>query len=273
MFSTRCLFAYVAGAMIALPGAAQVATERQLAPHQHIPVRVHERHFDGTVSSENWSGYAVTGAAGSVTDAKASWIVPAVTCGSGRRATSAYSSFWVGIDGYSSSTVEQTGTDSDCSGSEPVYYAWYEFYPQPSFEVTNFSVKPGDKISAEVSYSNGEFTATLTNERTGKTFSTSAQVASAQRSSAEWIAEAPSSCGRRGCQVLPLADFGTVDLGEDYTGVANSCFATINGTKAAIGSFGANVSAITMVSASGAKEAVPSGFSAADGSSFSVTWK
>src|SRR5271163_4846802 len=112
MFSTRCFAAQLSVVVMALPAAAQVAAERQ-----HGPIRIHERHFDGTVSSENWSGYAVVGAADSVSDAKASWTVPAVTCGASRRSPSAYSSFWVGIDGYSSSTVEQTGTDSDCSGS------------------------------------------------------------------------------------------------------------------------------------------------------------
>jgi hypothetical protein len=268
MFLNRCLAAQIAGALLVLPAAAQVVAARQ-----HAPVRIHERRFDGTVTSENWSGYAVLGAADSVTDAKGSWTVPAVTCSESRHSSSAYSSFWVGIDGYSSSTVEQTGTDSDCSGGEPTYYAWYEFYPNPSFEVTSLTIKPGDTISAEVSYSNGEFTATITDVTTGRSFSTSAQVPSAQRSSAEWIAEAPSSCTRRSCEVLPLADFGTVDFGGDYTGVSSTCYATVSGVSAAIGSFGTNVSEITMVTNSGADEAIPSGFSAADGSSFTVTWK
>src|SRR5438128_10107784 len=40
------------------------------------------RAHDGSFQSTNWSGYAVTGAAGSVSDAKGSWIVPAIqgTC-------------------------------------------------------------------------------------------------------------------------------------------------------------------------------------------------
>src|SRR5208282_1862477 len=36
------------------------------------------------------------------------------------------SSEWVGIDGWSSDTVEQTGTDADCNGKTPFYYVWYE---------------------------------------------------------------------------------------------------------------------------------------------------
>ena len=55
--------------------------------------------------SSNWSGYAVTGSAGSVTSPSGSWTVPAVT---GSRFTTAYAAFWVGIDGFASNTVEQT---------------------------------------------------------------------------------------------------------------------------------------------------------------------
>src|SRR5690348_12236358 len=61
--------------------------------------------------STNWSGYAVTGPNGSVSSVQGSWIVPSVTCA---KHSATYSSYWVGIDGFSSGTVEQTGTDSDC---------------------------------------------------------------------------------------------------------------------------------------------------------------
>src|ERR1700758_2409666 len=91
-------------------------------PREHHPMRFHHRRDDGTVESENWSGYAVTGSA--FTSAHGSWTVPAVNCS---QTPNTYSSFWVGIDGYSSSTVEQTGTDSDCSGSSARYDAWSGF--------------------------------------------------------------------------------------------------------------------------------------------------
>src|SRR5712692_8671734 len=102
----------------------------------------------GSFQSTNWSGYAVTGPSKSVTDAKGSWIVPAITgtCPS----TNQYSSHWVGIDGFSSNTVEQTGTDSDCQNGAPTYYAWYEFYPHPSFLISGLTIRPLDVISAEV---------------------------------------------------------------------------------------------------------------------------
>src|ERR1700733_3657591 len=64
-------------------------------------------------TSTNWSGYATetnlnSPQSGAFTAVSGSWTVPSVI-GSGN----AYSSIWVGLDGYSSSTVEQIGTDSD----------------------------------------------------------------------------------------------------------------------------------------------------------------
>jgi hypothetical protein len=219
----------------------------------------------GTVCSTNWSGFAVTGSGAS--DAKGSWTVPSVSCSS--KAT--YSSYWVGIDGYSSNTVEQTGTDSDCSSGHGVYYAWYEFYPNPSVQISSLTVSPGDKISAEVSYSSstGKFTTTITDG--SHTFSTSGSVSGAARSSAEWIVERPALC-RVHCSLTSLSNFGTVSLGMDYTGIAGTNYATISGSTGAIGSFGsANIHRITMVNSSGKTLAEPSVLSG-DGTSFTETW-
>ncbi|MGA2115128.1 MAG: G1 family glutamic endopeptidase [Bryobacteraceae bacterium] len=252
------------------PVSSGVATT--ISRHQRSPFRLHERRDDGTVSSENWSGYAVTGT--NITDVKGSWIVPAATCPAAqpvsprsRNQPDQYAAFWVGIDGYSSNTVEQLGTDSDCDGSNPTYYAWFEFYPHPSYTVNNFPVKPGDRISAEVSYSSSskQFTVSMTDETSGKSFSTSTSVSSAARTSAEWIAEAPSS----NSGVLPLANFGTVDFGDGYTGVVNTCYATVNGTTSAIGSF--TNEAIIMVSSNGADEAVPGAL--ANLENFVISWQ
>src|SRR3989440_8287423 len=103
-------------------------------------------------------------------------------------------------------------------------------------------------MTAEANF-NGRFTVTITDTTTGVSFSTSARVHSAQRSSAEWIAEAPSSSGG----ILPLANFGTVSF--------SSCTATISGTTGSIGSFGASVQQITMVTSSGNVKAQPSALS------------
>ncbi|MCL5068951.1 MAG: G1 family endopeptidase [Thaumarchaeota archaeon] len=215
----------------------------------------------GTATSTNWAGYAVTSPAGSVTDAKGSWTVPTLSCGS----STTYVALWVGIDGYSDSTVEQTGILGQCSNGVASYSAWYEFYPNPSFTISGFTVKPGDIVSADVSYS-GRFTVTLTDG--SQSFATSKNVHSAQRSSAEWIAEAPSSGG----SILALANFGTSYFGSDYTAVPNTNYATINGVTGTIASFGSSVQEITMVSSStNPSSAQPSALSS-DGTSFSVAY-
>lgn len=219
-----------------------------------------------TSTSSNWAGYAVTGAKGSVTFVNGSWTVPSVTgCTGG---SSSYSSFWVGIDGYSSSSVEQTGTDSDCHGATPSYYAWYEFYPKPSHVISTLTIHPGDIVYAQVAYSTKGFSCTIKDVTTGKSFSTTAKVR-AQRTSAEWIAEAPSSSGG----VLPLANFGTVGFGYDYTALPSTSSATVSGTTGLLGSFTTAV-AIDMVGAHNAAltKASTSALST-DSTSFSVTWK
>jgi hypothetical protein len=228
---------------------------------------LHERRAQ-VASSFNWSGYAVETAAGTVTHAKGSWIVPAIPRDS-CAGTNQYASFWVGIDGFNSNTVEQIGTDSDCQNGQPTYYAWYEFYPRPGFIINSLKINPGDIITAEVGYlpSTRQFTVSLTDVTTGQRFSTSTRVGSANRSSAEWIAEAPSGAGG----VLPLADFGTVDYGYDYTTVVDTCDATVSGTTGPIGKFGSQVVQIKMVSSSGVDKAVPSDLSP-DGTSFFDQW-
>src|SRR5262249_10307797 len=116
-------------------GDASVKIERFTSRHHRGPASIREHRQHGTFSSSNWSGFSVTSGKGEVNSASGAWIVPAATCGTAENDTSGYASFWVGIDGFSSNTVEQIGTDSDCvslngrTTSDPTYYAWFEFYP------------------------------------------------------------------------------------------------------------------------------------------------
>ena len=263
MFAVMATVALMAAARKS-PNVDRFARFTPVVQGRHSPVKIHQRQSDSSWDSYNWSGYAVTGAAGSVTDAKASWTVPPVSCPIGSKPKqNQYSSFWVGIDGFNDNTVEQIGTDSDCQRGRPTYYAWFEFYPNPSYIISSISIQPGDVISAEVvSTGGGWFTVSLTNVTTNQSSgSISTQVPGAQQSSAEWIAEAPSSTGG----VLPLADFGTVLFSQNG--------ATVGGTTGAIGAFGTNVQDITMVGqrAPHTIKAQPSPLST-DGTGFSVTW-
>src|SRR6185437_3880744 len=107
-------------------------------------------------TSTNWAGYDVTG--GRYTSVSATWTQPAVNCSV---TPTGWSSFWVGLDGDTSNTVEQTGTEADCSSGRPVYSAWYEMYPK--FPVTYSNpVSAGDHFTASVSTDGrGSFTLTL----------------------------------------------------------------------------------------------------------------
>ncbi len=226
--------------------------------------------LDGSVRSTNWSGYAVNSSSGSITAAGGSWVVPPVICPS---SGSSYSSYWVGIDGFQSSTVEQTGTDSDCRNGVPTYYAWYEFYPNPSHKISGITVHAGDVIGAKVTFASGTFKAAIKDITTGALFSTSATVSGAARSSAEFIVEAPVVCTLFRCKLASLANFGSVGFGYDSTGVKMTCDLTMNGVTGSIGSFGSSVQEITMVSQSSISQvkAQPSPLTT-DGTSFTVQW-
>src|SRR5579872_148965 len=223
--------------------------------HPHIPVK------EGT--SQNWSGYAaatsLTSPANNSVDAVyGSWIVP--TLASATHNT--WCSLWVGIDGYSSSSVEQLGTEHDWVNGQQSNYAWFEMYPNASYQINGFPVNNNDLISASVVYTaNGVFVLTIVNQThkvyttipTSRTTSTSAK-----RSSAEWVLEAPYSGS-----ILPLSHFNVANF--------SSCFATINNIFGPINDQFWKDDMLTMITSSGAQKAVPTALSN-NGENFSVVW-
>ncbi len=167
-----------------------------------------ERHnrMQTVVTSENWAGYVATGATGKFTSVSASWVQPAATCTSGDQ----YSAFWVGLDGYTSSTVEQTGSAADCVGKTAQYYAWYEMYPAGETEI-NHTVAAGDHFTASVTYASpDDYTLVIADSTQSWSYTTTQALSGAKRSSAEVIAEAPCCTNRGG--ILPLTNFGTVNF-------------------------------------------------------------
>jgi len=199
--------------------------------------------------STNWSGYAAT--TGTYASVSASWTEPTGTCSGSAK----YSSFWVGLDGYSSSSVEQTGSEVDCSGRRAVYYAWYEMYPNPSVSYSN-TVRPGDHFNASVTYTgSNRFSLFIQDTTQGWSHTTTGTLAGAPRSSAEVIVEAP--CCTFSGGILPLANFGTVNI----TG------SLANGS--ALGNAG-GVTEIVMVNSAGRQKDSVSSLSG--GENFSATW-
>jgi hypothetical protein len=201
--------------------------------------------------STNWAGYADT--TGTFKSVSATWTEPTATCTSGDQ----YAAFWVGIDGFSSSTVEQTGTEADCDGKTAEYYAWYEMYPGPSENYSN-TVKPGDHITASVVYDGGEdFTLNIADTTQGWSHSNEQSLGETPAlSSAEVIVEAP--CCTANGDILNLTDFGTVS----FTG------ATANGE--AIGTSGFDPEQVEMFDSTGRAEDMCTALT--DGEDFSCTW-
>jgi hypothetical protein len=194
---------------------------------------------------------------GTVNDVAGSWTVPMLAPETGHN----YSAIWVGIDGFTSASVEQIGTSHDWVNGNQVNYAWFEMYPSGSYEITGFPVEANDVISADVTYvGNNTFQFTISNQTKGvsTTIPTSYTVStSAARSCAEWVVEAPFSG-----EILPLSDFQIVNF--------NNCSTTINGIKAPINHW--TNEEIMMIGNTGALEAIPSPLSN-NGTAFNVTWK
>lgn len=216
----------------------------------------------GTANSYNWAGYVVTGT--DFTSAKGSWVVPSGTCS---KSPNSLASFWVGIDGWNDDTVEQAGTALFCNKTTASYFAWYEFYPAASVTISTVPVKPGDKMTAEITYKSSEFTLEITDETTGKTFSTTKAVKGADRSSAEWIAEAPGVI----TGIANLSDFTKVSFGDDYTGASGTNDATDSAHSGPISAFGSSILKVTEIDWLNYKEDSPSALST-DGTSFTSSW-
>jgi hypothetical protein len=142
----------------------------------------------------------------------------------------------VGIDGDPSATVEQDGTDSDCAGGTPNYYAWYETYGPSntnppanggaSVTIPSLTVNPGDLMTGTVTVSGTTFTLTITDDTSGHSFSIPEVWSVPQRSSAEWIVERPQVGG----SLASLTNFGVASF--------SSATATTTGSPLSIQALG-----------------------------------
>jgi hypothetical protein len=235
---------------------------------------------DAQVSS-NWAGYAVTGTNPdgtpvTYTDVTGSWVQPAVACAAG---SESYSAFWVGLGGFSSDSqaLEQIGTESNCdSRGRAVYAAWYEIVPAPSIPI-KLKILPGDRITAVVLVQGTQVTLQLTNTTRRTRVTKRVTVAAPDLTSAEWIAEAPSSCTSSGrCTTLPLAKFGSVSFvrsaATDGTHSGTIIDPAWNTTSIELSERPVGAGAGFVGQPSTNSGAAPSDLSA-DGRAFSVAWQ
>jgi hypothetical protein len=214
-------------------------------------------------TSENWAGYVATASAGSsgFERVSGSWVQPSADASAG----DGDSAFWVGLGGSGqSASLEQIGTQSDVTGGQAIYYAWYELVPAAPVTI-NVPIHPGDHISASVTVQGSNVTVALSNQTTGGSYTNTLQMNDPDTSSAEWIAEAPSaSDGQGGLQPVALADFGTVNFSGATATADDGHTGPISD-----GEWTSQPVALSSVSAAGAQ---PSPVSS-DGSSFSVAWQ
>lgn len=183
------------------PSTAPTPARRQAPRSPHRPAATAAPVSSPRATSSNWAGWFLGG--GGNTAVSASWVQPTVSCAAGEDSAA---SFWVGLDGTGSSTVEQTGTIIQCVKGQAVVYAWYEFYPSPA-TVIQSAVHAGDRLSATVSLSDGTVSLQLSNVTRGWNFSHHVPTG-AHGVSAEVIAEAPSRASDG--QQFALTNFGQV---------------------------------------------------------------
>jgi hypothetical protein len=170
-------------ASAALAGSPKGAT----APLSHAAVHRVGVVNAGTLDSENWSGYAVTGL--TYTQVAGSWIVPTVKATSGQR----YASDWVGIGGFANENrklIQAGTTEQDVNGTI-TYNAWTEILPASETVIGKFKVHPGDAMSVDITKGSGKSWTMVVIDTTESESFTRTVNYTLQENSAEWIHEAP----------------------------------------------------------------------------------
>jgi hypothetical protein len=171
----------------------------------------------------HWSGYAVTGAAGTMTSVTSNWVQPRIDY-----SVPGYAATWVGLDGVNDNTVEQIGTTAESVGGLPTYFAWYEMTGGVNPAPVPFTkpLEPGDNLTASVTYAADNYTLYLRDLTEGWSQTVHVQ-GDYDNSSAEIVVETPTDNG----YPSPLTQCGYVDFfGNSVNGQPlNSTAADTNG--------------------------------------------
>lgn len=168
-----------------------------------------------SLTSNVWAGWMDLANSGvQIYDVTARFTVPKTTC----TATNEKAAIWVGLDGWTDGTVEQTGVDAVCvhtsSGYKMRYYAYYEMFPNKP--VPKHLVPMGDTIVASVSYNtDGKYSLEIDDKtHPGDGLNASASCPrghTCRKNSAEVIVEDPAGGAAKHTY---LANFGTVRLSQ-----------------------------------------------------------
>lgn len=161
--------------------------------------------FPGPVHSSIWAGYD-TGRR-SATSVTATWTQPTVRS---RAIGWAEASFWVGLQGIRTRTVEQIGVFGVVEdGGVADYHAWYETYPRPLVPIsqTKLLVSAGDVVTATVAVvGQDRFRFSIADRTTGARFATTRTVMAVGDTAAAVSVEAPEE------RSIALASFDSVQF-------------------------------------------------------------
>jgi hypothetical protein len=140
-----------------------------------------------STTNSHWSGYVVTGNAGSFTHAEAWYVEPTIhssVCSSTAEVT------WAGLGGWSTNNLAQDGTGSGVPGMGS-HQAWWEILPADTIPVSGLYGQAGSLFDASVRRISGGFRFWLESYGTGKTVAFDVSSGSYDGSSAEAIVERP----------------------------------------------------------------------------------
>jgi hypothetical protein len=163
-----------------------------------------DAHGTSYLRSVNWAGYFVSGGSGPLRSAQASFVVPKLlSCGPSEDSDSSY---WAGLDGSGSQTVEQEGVDSACRNGVVYYIPWYEMYPADATAYDKVVVRGGDSVVATTTYENGgRYVLSLSDSTTNMHEAVTITDPGLENISAECIAEDPGMAPQ-----APYANYGSV---------------------------------------------------------------
>lgn len=215
-------------------------------------------------TSANWSGYVATG--GPFYQASGAFEVPRVST----YLPGSTASEWVGIDGWSSSTVVQAGVNEVPLGpGETLYEPWWEVVPGPQELATGVMVRPGDRVLVSVKKVSAElWSLHLADLSDGDSFTT-LQRYGGPATSAEWVVEADTTEQGSPTKLAPLQSrvaFSEATLGGQCLGSLTGLVGSATEGVAGVGKV--SITSVAMVQ-NGEVVSVPSLLS---GGSFSVAY-
>ncbi len=209
-----------------------VAPELRMMTRRHGPERLAYQGAEAApqtmragaqmAASTNWSGESLVNnvtafGGGAFNQVLGLWALPAVQQAVGTCSGTDVSAVWVGLDGAkgAGSDVLQAGTEGDVTcaygASTQDIYPWFEWYPDYSYEITNFPLSAGSSVFVSVQATSAAAgQAMFVNLATGNYTTTPISAPAGTRligNSVEWIMERPTLENN---QLGTLSDFGVV---------------------------------------------------------------